>query len=138
MYINENGQKMFYAYSFEPAGMPGFSEYQAVYSHFRIVKAKMYLTTQYRDYDGQGLTNYIVVGSRPFAATAAPLEKYPVSETYFVPVQAEESLRQAKYQRFHYPNSTTQCVAASFYPYTMVANPGPTQYQGESFRGLLS
>lgn len=125
--------KPFKAFSFSPPEMPGFKEYQAVYSHFRILKAKIYISTQYYGYTGIAQTNYLVVGSRPFAASMRPLEKYPAAEDEFVPLATEDELRQSKYQRMHYPNTTSQLISASFYPYTMVATMGPTQFQGDSF-----
>lgn len=113
--------------------MPGFKEYQAVYSHFRILKAKIYMSTQYLDYNGIGQTNYLVVGSRPFAASMRPLKQYTAAEDEFVPLVTEDELRQSKYQRMHYPNTTSQCISASFYPYTLVGTMGPTQFQGDTF-----
>lgn len=129
----ENGQHLYSPITFAPPEMPGFKDYQTVYSHFRILKAKAYLTTQYVDYSGIGQTNYMVVGSRPFAATTKPLTEYPVPEYYYVPDQPEDVLRQARFQKLLYPNTTRQNITAGFYPYTMVGTMGPTQFRGDSF-----
>nr|UBJ25966.1 capsid protein [Sichuan rat gut-associated circular DNA virus 1] len=128
-----NTDKPFKAFSFSPPEMPGFKDYQTVYSHFRILKAKIVMATQYLGYDGIAQTNYLVVGSRPFAASMRPLKQYPVAEDHYVPLATEDELRQSKYQRMHYPNTTSQCISAAFYPYTLVGTMGPTQYQGETF-----
>ena len=57
------------AFSFSPVSLPGFTDYQATYSHFRILKAKLFVSRTIGDNDGS-LYNYLVVGSRPFAATS--------------------------------------------------------------------
>ena len=49
------------AFSFSPVSLPGFSDYQATYSHFRILKAKLYVSRTIGDNDGS-LYNYLVVG----------------------------------------------------------------------------
>ncbi len=130
---NETGQYLYSPITFAPPEMPGFKDYQAVYSHFRILKAKAYISTQYVDQKGLGQMNYMVIGSRPFAATTKPLTEYPVPEYYFVPDQPEDVLRQARFQKLLYPNTTRQNITAGFYPYTMVGTMGPTQFRGDSF-----
>ena len=102
---------------------PCFQEYKTVYSHYRILKAKIYLSVQYPGSEFQPITNYLVVGSRPFLAVARPLTEYPTYD--WAPTALESELRQAKWQRFALPNTTTQVVTVGFYPYTMVGTLGP-------------
>ncbi|UPW41356.1 capsid protein [Dipodfec virus UA06Rod_119] len=111
-------------FSFSPYEISAFREYKTVYSHYRILKAKMYMAIQYPGSEFQGVTNYLVVGSRPFASVARPVETYPSPD--WVPLAKESELRQARWQRLHYPNTTTQVVTVGFYPYTMVGTLGPT------------
>lgn len=112
------------AFSFSPVSLPGFSDYQTTYSHFRILKAKLFISRTINDNDGS-LYNYLVVGSRPFAATTGALETVTTSAEAYVPPQLETDLRQTKWQRVHYPSTTTQRVTAGFHPYTMVGTFGP-------------
>ena len=112
------------AFSFSPLSLPGFSDYQTTYSHFRILKAKLFVSRSIGSTDG-ALYNYLVVGSRPFAATAGPLENLTTAAEAYVPPQLENDLRQTKWQRVHYPSTTTQRVTAGFYPYTLVGTFGP-------------
>ena len=116
------------AFSFSPVSLPGFSDYQATYSHFRILKAKLYVSRTIGDNDGS-LYNYLVVGSRPFAATSIGAT---ASSSSLVPSQNENDLRQTKWQRIHYPNTTTQRVSAGFYPYTMIGTQGPAAFGSET------
>ena len=122
------------AFSFSPVSLPGFSDYQATYSHFRILKARLYVSRSIGSGDG-ALNNYLVVGSRPFAATTAGVDEASTLADKYVPPQPETQLRQTKWQKVHYPNTTTQRVSIGFYPYTMVGTFGPvgignpSQYQ---------
>ncbi|UPW40755.1 capsid protein [Sigmofec virus UA08Rod_20100] len=109
------------AFSFSPVSMPGFSDYQATYTHFRILKAKLFVSRTIGDNDGS-LYNYLVVPSRAFAATSMSTATVALS---LVPPQREDALRQTKWQKIHYPNTTTQRVSAGFYPYTMIGTQGP-------------
>lgn len=125
-------------FSFSPLSLPGFSDYQTTYSHFRILKAKLFINRQMTAtaQDGSSVTldgstwNYLVVGSRPFAATRGPLTSSGAPYTSYVPAQLVEALRQTKWQRVHYPSTTTQRVTAGFYPYTMVGTFGPALVNG--------
>ncbi len=108
------------AFSFSPLSLPGFSDYSTTYSHFRIIKAKLFISRTIGDNDGS-LYNYLVVGSRPFAATT----RNDNDDVDLVPAQKEDDLRQTKWQRVHYPSTTTQRVTAGFYPYTMIGTAGP-------------
>ena len=116
------------AFSFSPVSLPGFSDYQTTYSHFRILKAKLFVSRTIGDNDGS-LYNYLVVGSRPFAATSSATT---ASGPILVPPQLENDLRQTKWQRIHYPNTTTQRVSAGFYPYTMIGTQGPAAFGSET------
>ena len=59
------------AFQFSPANMPGFLDYRSTYSHFRIVKAKLFMSRTIGANSGTTF-NYLTVGSRPFAATQLP------------------------------------------------------------------
>ena len=89
-----------YPFSFAPYQNHAFREYKTVYSHYRILKAKIYLSVQYPGSEFQPITNYLVVGSRPFLAVARPLTEYPTYD--WAPTALESELRQAKWQRLHY------------------------------------
>ena len=52
------------AFVFSPAAVPGFMDYQATYSHFRILKCKLYMARTIGDNTGANF-NYLIVGSRP-------------------------------------------------------------------------
>lgn len=119
------------AFYFNPYDSHAFREYKTVYSHFRILKAKMYMAIQYPNNEFQNVTNYLVVGSRPFASAAEPIQSYPSG--LWVPQATEAELRQSRWQRLHYPNTTTQVVTIGFYPYTMVAALGPTFPEKDGF-----
>ena len=120
--LNATGSPMHWnAFSFSPVSLPGFSDYQTTYSHFRILKAKLFISRTIGDNDGS-LYNYLVVGSRPFAATNSGTYATNAS---LMPSQPEDALRQTKWQKIHYPNTTTQRVSAGFYPYTLIGTYGP-------------
>ena len=58
--------RRWYPFAFTPSTVPGFAEYKATYSHFRILKAKLYISRNVLNMEGS-TNNYLVVGSRPFA-----------------------------------------------------------------------
>ena len=62
--------RRWYPFAFTPSTVPGFAEYKATYSHFRILKAKLYISRNVLNMEGS-TNNYLVVGSRPFAAIAS-------------------------------------------------------------------
>ena len=63
--------RQWYPFAFTPGTVPGFTDYQTTYSHFRILKAKLYISR--RALGVEGVTNnYLIVGSRPFAAVTLP------------------------------------------------------------------
>ena len=113
------------AFQFSPGTMPGFRDYQSAYTHFRILYARLTIST----FDPQGSTsnetlNYLVAGSRPFAASNAPVNESTAANNY-VPPQLEQDLRQTKWQKVHYPSKVANKIVTSFHPYTMVATHGP-------------
>lgn len=115
-----------HAFYFKLFDLPGFADYQSTHSHFRILKARIYLG---RDLDGEENTvdtNYLVVGSRPFAASRPPLPGVYGDPRAYLPPQSEAALRQAKWQKTVYPRSTTSRISVGFHPYTMIATYGPT------------
>ena len=60
------------AFQFSPATVPGFLDYRSTYSHFRIVKAKLFMARSFGESSPGTTFNYLTVGSRPFAATQVP------------------------------------------------------------------
>ena len=56
--------RQWFPFAFTPATVPGFAEYKATYSHFRILKAKLYISRNVLNVEGS-TNNYLVVGSRP-------------------------------------------------------------------------
>ena len=115
--------RKWYPFAFTPATVPGFAEYKATYSHFRILKAKLYISRNVLSVEGS-TNNYLVVGSRPFAAVTLPgsTTAYPYA---YVPPQKEADLRQARWQKIYYPSTVRNVVTTSFHPYTMIETFGP-------------
>ena len=111
------------AFVFSPATVPGFMDYQATYSHFRILKCKLYM---YRAIGGDtgANFNYLIVGSRPFAATQPP-GNHASGPSALVPAQLETDLRQAKWQRIRNPSTIAKAVPIGFHPYTLIQTNGP-------------
>ncbi|AXL65924.1 putative capsid protein [Fly associated circular virus 7] len=129
------GPNTWSVFSFNPLLLPGFKDYQSTFTHFRVLKAKLFVNRQIQALvaatsptpqivDGSKW-NYLVVGSRPFASTTPPVANNALASA-FVPDQSTDALRQTKWQRVHYPSTTTQRVSIGFYPYTMVGTFGPT------------
>ena len=112
------------AFVFSPAAVPGFMDYQATYSHFRILKCKLYMARTIGDNTGANF-NYLIVGSRPFAAVQAPGDQSS-GPSALVPPQLETDLRQAKWQRIRNPSTISQVVPIGFHPYTMIQTNGPS------------
>ena len=115
--------RRWYPFAFTPSTVPGFAEYKATYSHFRILKAKLYISRNVLNMEGS-TNNYLVVGSRPFAAIALPGNATPYPYAY-VPPQKEADLRQARWQKIYYPSTVRNVVTTSFHPYTMIETYGP-------------
>lgn len=133
------GTNYWRAFAFTPSEMPGFGDYGRTYTHFRIIKARLYVSRTLSGADDGDTCNYVVVGSRPFASTTAPLTTSSASQngitTSFVPNQLETALRQTKWQKVLYPTTTSQRVKIGFHPYTMVTTNGPV---GGTSPGLWS
>ena len=110
------------AFVFSPATVPGFMDYQATYSHFRILKCKLYMARTIGGNTGANF-NYLTVGSRPFAAIQAP--KLSAGPNILVPPQLEADLRQAKWQKIRNPSTIAQVVPIGFHPYTIIQTNGP-------------
>lgn len=112
-------------FQFSPVSIPGFKDYATTYSHFRLLKAKLYMANHdFNDTSVQPTLNYLVVGSRPFAATRGPVSETATPQQY-VPPQYETDLRQARWQRVHYPSRITSKISMGFMPYTMIGTHGP-------------
>ena len=110
------------AFQFSPATVPGFLDYRSTYSHFRIVKAKLFMARSFGE-SSPGLPSTIspwVVGPLRLRKCRHP-RTTPAS---FVPAQLETDLRQAKWQKLRYPNSTSLVVPVGFHPYTMIQTYG--------------
>lgn len=126
--LRENGFNLWHPFAFVPTGIPGFSEYAATYSQFRIVKAVLQISRQIMNVSNNGLLNhYLIVGSRPFLASVAPAAlDVNTGLDYIAPGQTEAALRQARWQRSVYPQTNTSRIRAGFKPYTMVQTLGPS------------
>ena len=121
--FNESGGiRKWNAFVFTPATVPGFMDYQATYSHFRMVKCKLYMARTIGGNTGANF-NYLTVGSRPFAAVQPPDQTSGPSS--LVPPQLETDLRQAKWQKIRTPSTIAQVVPIGFHPYTMIQTNGP-------------
>jgi len=99
-------------------------DYQTTYSHFRILKCKLYMARAIGSSTGLYF-NYLTVGSRPFAASQAPGNQNS-GPSDLVPPQLETDLRQAKWQKIRNPSTISQVVPIGFHPYTMVQTNGPS------------
>lgn len=109
-------------FSFNPFNLPGFDEYKAVYSEFRIKKCVIKINR------GPN-TNlaYLIAPSRTFATSAGPITPTGTDiAAQIVPPQLESALRQTRYQKELMPNTITGKVRVGFHPYTMVGTYGPT------------
>lgn len=124
----QNNLPTYNCFRFTPAQIPGFRDYHAAYSKFRILKAELYIgRAMGGGYTTDGLNaNYLLVGSRPFANTVAPLNSTGLfNGPSLVPSQYETALRQTKWQKVKYPSTTRTAIKAGFYPFTMVSTGGP-------------
>lgn len=118
--------------SFTLNDVPGFSDYASVYSQYRIIRGELVFgTTSTTDNTGS-MGNYLVVSSQPFAQTAIPVSGSGIH--LWVPPQPESTLRQTRWQRIVYPDSTTTGVRVGFRPYTMAATQGPSGFTGTYYQ----
>ena len=124
LFSESGGSRLWNPFIFSPSVVPGFMDYQTTYSHFRILKAKLFVARSIGGDTGLSF-NYLTVGSRPFAATQPPGFQNS-GPSQLVPPQLETDLRQTKWQKVRYPNSTTLMVPIGFHPYTLVQTNGPS------------
>lgn len=119
----------FYPFSFSPLSVQGFSEYQAVYSHFRILKVVLTIDRPYNQEEPDKLARlikYAVVPSRTFAAVQAPFHDVTNAPLAYNPGQKYDALGQTKWFKERLVSETRQGMRIGFYPYTMVGTFGPS------------
>lgn len=126
----ENNLPQYAAFRFNPMEIAGFNQYLDTYTHFRILKCYLHLGRNIQQGASQftsSTNNYLFVGSRPFASIQRPgiIGNTNVNLSNLVPNQPETALRQTKWQKIRYPNSTATKVTVGFYPYTLVMTGGP-------------
>lgn len=108
-----------------PNQIPGFSDYQLVYSRFRIKKCVLMINRV----EATSL-NYLVVPSRAFAEGTVAVTTTGVGAPYAnVPPQDERELRQTKWQREYFPSTVSGKVRIAWHPYTTVSSFGPNTGQ---------
>nr|UBJ25961.1 putative capsid protein [Sichuan rat gut-associated circular DNA virus 3] len=120
-------------FSFVPQGIPGFQDYSTTYSQYRIVKARLQVSRVRNGTGSSGApqldekSNVLVVPSRPMASLLPPV---PVTasnlDASYMPALSENQLRQSRWQKQYYPNTTTQAVSIGFHPFTFQAAFAPT------------
>ena len=128
-HIYDAGTQTYYPFSFSPLQVQGFSEYQAVYSHFKLLKMVLTIDRPHSDTETDQLAKlikYAVVPSRTFAASQAPFSSITSSPLAYVPGQKYEALGQTKWYKERLVSETRQGIRIGFYPYTMVGTFGPT------------
>ncbi|QNJ47549.1 capsid protein [Vingilotevirus gimli] len=123
LFTESGGVRRWNVFTFTPATVPGFMDYQATYSHFRILKCKLFMARSIAGNVGTSF-NYLTVGSRPFAAVQPPGFENSGPST-LVPAQLETDLRQAKWQKIRNPPTTSLVVPIGFHPYTIIQTHGP-------------
>lgn len=113
------------ALRFEPTTIPGFQDYFNVYTHFRIKKAVLRVSV-----DPTHTSNFLVVPSSAFASTMPPvLDTDPQNPASYLSTISEEQLRQSRWQRIVYPDTTRTGLTIPFMPYTMISTHGPSTLQ---------
>lgn len=128
-HVFDQSDETCFPFSFSPVQVQGFSDYQTVYSHFRILKVVMTIikpmdTTQ-PDQLAQ-LEKYAVVPSRTFAAVQTPFNSVTNAPLAYNPGQPYEALGQTKWYKERLVSETRQGIRVGFYPYTMVGTFGPS------------
>lgn len=99
----------------------GFTQYSQTYSEYRIIRAEMIIPTAQT-----GAQAWLVASSQPVAETLPPIALTQLgTASSWLPTQTEGDLRQMRYQRTIYPQSTTTGVRVGFKPYTLTAAYGP-------------
>lgn len=127
-HVYDRSDQTYYPFSFSPLSVQGFSEYQAVYSHFRILKMVMTITRPGKSADIGTLArleNYAVIPSRTFAASQSPFNSVTNAPLAYNPGQKYESLGQTKWFKERLVSETKQAIRIGFYPFTMVGTFGP-------------
>lgn len=121
------GTAQYHAFKFNPANIPGFNDYQTVYSQFRVIKASLEVTKAAGTDSVGDAENALIVGSRPFTQNNSPIvfDKEMLEAESYVPAQEEDALRQTRWQKVIYPSTITTKFHVGFKPYTMTAGFGP-------------
>lgn len=115
------GSRRYNPISFEMANVSGFTDYGNVYSSFRVLRGEIVIPNVHSP-----VQSWVVASSQPFAETQTPIAIANVgTEASWVPSQSEGALRQTRWQRVLYPQSTTTGVRIGFKPYTLIAGYGP-------------
>lgn len=130
--VSDNGQD-YLPYVFYLSAIPGFMDYEGVYSQFRILKCRLDIQrASGRDGTIPAGDNYLVVPSRAFAQTNQAVQGVTTGTNplSYVPAQTETALRQTRWQKVLYPSAITQKIHTSFKPYTMTAAYGPMLVSG--------
>lgn len=120
--------QVYYPFSFSPLQVQGFSEYQAVYSHFKLLKVVMTILRPADSTEPDKLARlkkYAVVPSRTFAAVQAPFNNVTNAPLAYNPGQTYEALGQTRWFKERLVSETKQGIRVGFYPYTMVGTFGP-------------
>ena len=128
-HVYDDSTKTHYPFSFSPVQVQGFSEYQAVYSHFKFLKVVMTIIRPQRSDDFTQLVpldSYAVIPSRTFAAVQPPFNNVTNAPLAYNPGQPIEALRQTKWFKERLVNETKQGIRVGFYPYTLVGTFGPS------------
>ena len=127
-HLFDGAETTFFPFSFSPMQVQGFSEYQAVYSHFRILKVVMTIDRPYNQEEPDKLARlikYAVVPSRTFAAVQPPFHDITNAPLQYVPGLDYDTLAQTKWFKERTVTEIKQAFRVGFYPYTMVGTFGP-------------
>lgn len=128
-HIHDQHTETYFPFSFSPVQVQGFSEYQAVYSHFKILKVVMTIMRPGKSLGSSTLARlekYAVIPSRTFAAVQQPFNSVTNAPLQYVPAQTAYALGQTKWYKERLVSETRQGIRVGFYPYTMVGTFGPT------------
>lgn len=122
---------------------PGFADYAATYSRYRVKKVVAYLMRQpvrdpttgdHSPESASGFTDhFLIVPSRTYACLRGNYESNVAFTTQVVPFLTELQLRQSKWQKEKFPNSTRPAIRIAFYPYTVQAAFGPVDSTSVTF-----
>ena len=98
--------RRWYPFAFTPGTIPGFAEYKATYSHFRILKAKLYISRNVLNVEGVPTTILLWVADLSRLSLTGGATAYPYA---YVPPQKEDALRQSRWQKDLLPQHGAQC-----------------------------